>query len=227
MGHELSDDDRLWRDQNVPSVSDDDLKKMIEVMGGNGKDKKEKEKPSTYQQKYSDSQILAEVVIIGKEPCFLVSENGIITPKKEILDGDRIIKPFISEMYINRPYRFESVSQLQQLIEETKDETLDSLYKLIKSIWAKYIDADNFHITICAADTIFTQFQDKIGLTHYLFFVGNTGSGKSNNLTIFHFLAYRNMTSTGLSYQNIYQFLGSGDEGVGTICEDGSLSHVI
>jgi hypothetical protein len=28
------------------------------------------------------------------------------------------------------------------------------------------------------------------------------------------------MTSTGLSYANIYQFLGSGEEGIGTICED-------
>jgi hypothetical protein len=33
---ELSEDDKLWRDQNVPNVSDDDFKKMLEVMGGNG-----------------------------------------------------------------------------------------------------------------------------------------------------------------------------------------------
>jgi hypothetical protein len=193
--------------------------KQVQVERQNKKE--EVDKPTTtYQQKYSDSQILGEAVIIGKDPCFLVSDNGVITPKKEILDGDRIIKPFTSEMYINRPHKFESFSQVEQLIEETKNQTLDNLYTLIKSIWKKYVDADNFQITICAADTIFTHFQDKIGLTHYLFFVGNTGSGKSNNLTIFQFLAYRNMTSTGLSYANIFQFLGSGDEGVGTICED-------
>ena len=84
----------------------------------------------------------------------------------------------------------------------------------------EYIDADDFHISICAADTIFTYSQDKIGLTHYLFFVGAPTAGKSNNLTIFQFLAYRSMTSTEISYQNIYQYLGSQDEGVGTICED-------
>ena len=89
-----------------------------------------------------------------------------------------------------------------------------------KSIWQKYIDADDFHISICAADTIFTYFQDKIGLTHYLFFVGNNSSGKSNNLTILHFLAYRNFTSTDMTAANIYQFLGSEEEGQGTLCED-------
>ena len=94
------------------------------------------------------------------------------------------------------------------------------MYRKVKSIWEKYIDADDFHISICAADTIFTYSQDKIGLTHYLFFVGGNGSGKSNNLTVLHFLAYRNMMSSGMTAANVYQFLGSREEGIGTICED-------
>ena len=45
-----------------------------------------------------------------------------------------------------------------------------------------------FILNMCTADTIYTYFQDKIGLTHYFsFFVGNNASGKSNNLTVFHF----------------------------------------
>ncbi len=213
--------------KTYPILHSKTLKNYQCIGNGNGEakpeektDKKEKGAPVTYLQKYSDNQILAEAVMIGKEPCFLVSENGIITPKKQILDGDRIIQPFVSEMYINRPYTFKSVSEVQQYIEETKNRTLDSFYKSVKIVWKKYVDADDFHVSICAADTIFTYFQDKIGLTHYLFFVGNAGSGKSNNLTVFQFLAYRNMTSTGLSHANIYQYLGSGDEGLGTICED-------
>ena len=73
-----------------------------------------------------------------------------------------------------------------EYIKRAKDENLDTLYRTVKSIWKKYIDADDFHVSICAADTIFTYFQDIIGLTHYLFFVGNNGSGKSNNLDVFH-----------------------------------------
>ena len=45
---ELNEDDRLWRDQNVPRVSDDDFKKIKEVLdgngNGNGKDNGEEEK---------------------------------------------------------------------------------------------------------------------------------------------------------------------------------------
>jgi hypothetical protein len=121
---------------------------------------------------------------------------------------------------MNKPYSFDSNEQVQEYIEKAKNETFDTLYSKVKQIWKKYIDADDFHITICSADTIFTYFQDRIGLTHYLFFVGSGTSGKSNNLTVFQCLGCRNMTSTGLSYANIYQFLGSGEEGIGTICED-------
>ena len=66
-----------------------------------------------------------------------------------------------------------------------------------------------------------SYFQEKIGLTHYLFFTGGNNSGKSNNLTKIHYTAYRNMMSTDITAPNIYQFLGSReDEGHGTICED-------
>ena len=83
-----------------------------------------------------------------------------------------------------------------------------------------FAERDDNHISICAADTIFTYFQDKIGLTHYLYFVGGNTSGKSNNLTVLHFLAYRNMTDSGMTAANVYTYLGSGEEGLGTICED-------
>jgi len=57
-------------------------------------------------------------------------------------------------------------------------------------------------------------------MTHYLFFVGGPGSGKSNNLEVFHFLAYRNMTSAGITPATLYRFYGGREEGIGTICED-------
>lgn len=57
-------------------------------------------------------------------------------------------------------------------------------------------------------------------MTHYLFFVGNNSSGKSNNLLVLKHLAYRNFLSTEMTAANIYTFLGSGEEGQGTLCED-------
>ena len=106
------------------------------------------------------------------------------------------------------------------MIQEARSETLDNLYKKVKTIWTKDIDADHFHISISAADTIFTYYQDKMGLTHYLFFVGGNDSGKSNNLFVLKYLAYRNFTSTGMTVANIYQFLGNGEEGQGLFCYD-------
>ena len=110
--------------------------------------------------------------------------------------------------------------EFDEFVKKTKDESLDNRYRKVKSIWKKYVDADDFHISICAADTIFTYFQDKIGLTHYLFFVGDNSSDKSNNVTVLHYIAYRNMMSSGMTAPNVYQFLGSDEEGIGTICED-------
>jgi hypothetical protein len=112
------------------------------------------------------------------------------------------------------------MQDFEACIEKARGETLDSLYRKEKAIWLKYIDADDFHISICAADTIFTYYQDRMGLTHYLFFIGGNNCGKSNNLLVLKYLAYRNFTSTDMTAANIYQFLGSGEEGQGTLCED-------
>jgi len=173
-----------------------------------------------YIQKYSWDGILAEAVLIDNVPYFLVSNKGEISIETELNTPSGIMKPLEANSYLNRPYSFNSKKQVQECIERTKNESLDTLFKKVKSIWSKYIDADNFHLSICAADTIFTFFQDRMGLIHYLFFVGNNGSGKSNNLKVFQILAYRNMTSTDITPANIYQFLGSDEEGIGTICED-------
>jgi hypothetical protein len=186
---------------------------------------KKKPKPMEYIQKISNivgypDYKLVESILINGISHFLISNGSNITIQRSIELDNKILKPFESNSYLNKAYSFSSKEEVQEYIQRAKSETFDTLYDKVKTVWKKYIETDDFHLTICAADTIFTYFQDKIGLTHYLFFVGGPGSGKSNNLTVFQYLAYRNMTSTGLSYANIYQFLGSGEEGMGTICED-------
>jgi hypothetical protein len=53
-------------------------------------------------------------------------------------------------------------------------------------------------------------------MTHYLLFVGDNDTGKSNNLTVFQYLAYRPLFDTSITPANIYQFLGSIEEGQGS-----------
>jgi hypothetical protein len=192
------------------------------------KDGEEKDKKTNYIQKHHDGDLLAEAIIIGRKPYFAVAAPKVGNPDQVSItlqdsiqvDENTILRPLELTSYINKPYIFKSEQEFFELVENTRNKNLDSLYRKVKSIWEKYVDADDFHISICAADTIFTYFQDKIGLTHYLFFVGGNGSGKSNNLTVLHFVAYRNMMSSGMTAANIYQFLGSREEGTGTICED-------
>jgi hypothetical protein len=63
--------------------------------------------------------------------------------------------------YINIPYEFESEAHLRECIDKAKQETLNSLFTSNKAIWRKYVDGDDFHISIVALDEIYRQFRRK------------------------------------------------------------------
>ena len=73
---------------------------------------------------------------------------------------------------------------------------------------------------MCTADTIFTYHQDKLGTTHYDYFVGENDSGKTNNLHVANRLLYRNIFTVDVTAPNLSQFLGSDRDGACTIGED-------
>lgn len=98
--------------------------------------------------------------------------------------------------YLSKEYSFESEDEIKYYIQRASKETFDSLYLEVKSIWKKYIDADDSHISLCAGDTIFTYFQDKLGMTHYLLFVRDNDTGKSSDLTVYQYLSYRPLFDT-------------------------------
>ena len=163
---------------------------------------------------------LAEAVIVNGLPFFLNVKDfraelveRIETPTASLLPPDKTA-------YLNKGYEFTSLADIQDYINRARDESFDSLYQRVKDIYAKYIDADNDHLTICAADTIFTYFQDKIEQTHYLMFVGDNGTGKSNNRVVFQYLGYRPLFDTSITPANIYSYLGSVEEGQGIVLED-------
>jgi len=182
---------------------------------GKGQVKKQQQQKENkniiYLQKYYSARdrLLAEAALIGGKPYYLISRAANpfhieIANSIDLSETDMLRPPEVSG-YINMPYRFDSEAHLRECIEKAKQEQLDSLYRK----------------NISAADEIYSYLQEKIGLTHYLFFTGGNNSGKSNNLTKIHLTAYRNMMSTDMTAANIYQFLGSReDEGHGTICED-------
>ena len=60
--------------------------------------------------------------------------------------------------------------------------------------------------------------------THYIYAVGETGSGKSTLTLHFKNLGYRCLYGANIPYANIYNFLGKDEEGAGTIAEDEAQS---
>jgi len=182
-------------------------------------DKKKEKK--YYVQKYTTGISPAESILIdGTKPMFLQIIDGKAVLSEKIPLSNIDLYPLEVVSYLNKEYSFSSEEEINRYIERAKEESLDSIYNAVKSIWRKYVDADDFHIVICAADTIFTYFQDKLGMTHYLLFVGDNNVGKTNNLTVFQQLAYRALCDVSITPANIYRFLGSVEEGQGIILED-------
>src|SRR3954471_16852364 len=171
--------------------------------------------------KYSKNIPLAEAILVDDHPFFLQIQNGkpILSESIQINDQLLIVPPDKSS-YLSEEYVFSSKEEVEQYKSRAENEPLGSLFKKAKNIWKKYFDIDNETLTLCSADTIFTYFQDKLGMTHYLLFVGDNNTGKSNALRIFNHLGYRPLFDVNITPANIYNFLGQFEEGQGIILED-------
>ena len=201
-------------------MSYDDNLKGKKSPAYNNTDKEQNKRDEYKIYKYSQGIPLTEAILIKNVPYFLQIINGkpILSPKIEL--EDIILTPLDRTSYLSKEYSFSSIEEINDYIKRAKNETLETLYKKVKSIWQKYIDADEDFIALCSADTIFTYFQDKLGMTHYLLFVGDNDTGKSNVLLVFYYLGYRSLFDTSITPANIYNFLNSVEEGQGIILED-------
>jgi hypothetical protein len=177
----------------------------------------------SYVPRYSSNELLAEAVLIAGQPRFLVTtrDSGYaISIESSIKLDDKTLMPLRKESYQSKPYAFTSETKVGEFIDEASQLNLSQLYTRVKSLSQLFIDAENNHLSILAADITYTYYQDRLGLTHYLFFIGKPSSGKSNNLTMTNLLGYRNFMSTDMTAANIYQFLGTHEAGIGTLWID-------
>lgn len=177
----------------------------------------------TFVIRYSSNDLLAEAILIAGQPKFLVVKRnggGSISIESSINMGDKTLKPLRKESYLSKSYSFSSEKEIHGYEDETGHLSLSDLYAKVKSLCQLVIVADNNHISLLTADITYTHYQDRLGLTHYLFFIGKPGSGKSNNLTLIKLLGYRTFMSTDMTPANVYQFLGSQEEAIGTLCID-------
>ncbi|MGD1838270.1 MAG: hypothetical protein ACPKPY_09485 [Nitrososphaeraceae archaeon] len=204
----------------------------VEKYNGNSKQKnssdlekkEEKRKSEILAYKYSKygQDLLHEAVIINGIPFFVKYNKYFDTVEiiENIEENTRILRPAERQEYPYRPYEFKSKDELEQFIKEAKNITLDKLYSRSKSIFSKYVDQDSHIITLLAADSIWTYFQDLFPTTHYTEFIGTNDVGKSSIGYTFEYTGYRVVKGTAISGANYYRVLGNDEPGQCVIVED-------
>jgi hypothetical protein len=163
--------------------------------------------------------MFVESVFVDGEPAFLVKhkESNEILVQKEIKYQDKIFRPLQGHEYGYRPYKLTSgeIDQLNSEIIST-DRIINSLMKMVK--W--YVAAPLRDHVLITGEVLLTYCQDWISTVHFPYFVGETESGKSTVLHLGKHLAYRCVVSEDWPHADVYNFLGTSEEGTGTICED-------
>jgi hypothetical protein len=192
-----------------------------------------------YIQKYHNAvegNELYEAVLVGKDAYFVsIDRDGEVNKEGHDVRsrltnsfsipnalGNSIIEilPRENLTYLSKPYQFESQKEIDEYLEKTSKLTLDQIYQDVKTVVKKYIAASDTHHTILAGDIVFTYFQDIFGQTHYLYFYGDNGTGKTINLQLLSVLAYRAMYDVDITAANIFTYYGTIEEGQGVILED-------
>jgi hypothetical protein len=169
---------------------------------------------------------LAEAVIIKGEPMFAVTINGgnDVTFFKELETVDMILRPPGKQEYPpESAIEFQSEGQLREFVSDAIEyETLYTLYKDVKKFYTKeyFVDTEPKNSTLLALFTMTSYFQDKFSTVHYIWNVGDNGSGKNSVIIIYSWLGYRVFYVSGASGANIREYLGTVEEGQGTIAED-------
>jgi len=160
-----------------------------------------------------------ESILFEDRPAFLVYETRLkkFVTVFRIEYGNKIFRPLEKHECGYMPYELtrEDVEYLNSHVI-----SLDVIFKDVFTEVQRYVAAPLRDQVLITGEVILTYCQEWIDTVHFPFFVGETESGKTTALYVGKALAYRCMVSASLSHANIYNFLGTDEEGVGTICED-------
>jgi len=185
--------------------------------------KQKSSKPSKKNQKTKVKGIIGKIfvesILLNGKPYFLCydKQTGTVIPKDTIEYDDVHYIPLASEEYGYVPYSF-SDEELDELITEntSKEKILDSLKDFID----ESINANENIKHLILGDLFLTYCQERITTTHFLYFVGETESGKSSALHLFKILGYRCLYGVDIPVADVYNFLGLDEEATGIIAED-------
>lgn len=160
-----------------------------------------------------------ESIEVDGYPSFLCydKDSTEIYTQNKIEYNDFVYLPFETSDSGYDVYSF-SEQEIEKLIHTNI--TTESLLDQLKTVVDTYIDAEPLTKCLIQIDLLLTYCQEWIKTTHFPFFVGETESGKSTALHLFKIMAYRCLYGVNIPPANIYRFLGTEEEGTGTIAED-------
>jgi len=181
--------------------------------------KKEHNKKTVLKIKGWIGSKYVESVLVDCRPGFLVwnTKLRIFSVQYRIELPDKILRPLDVNEYGYFPYCFtsEEIESLNSIV-ISKEEIIEEVLNEVR----QYIAVSMRDHILITGEILLTYCLEHIDTLHFPYFVGETESGKSTCLYLGKWLAYRCMMSHNLSLANIYNFLGTDEEGTGTICED-------
>lgn len=221
-------EDKLTEIDNlIRYLSDEWRKQEEEKSASSNKDANSNTEKPYYIHKYSKGIPLVEAVIVAGQPRFIQMKEGSdldFDLLSELPMGNRLLKPRDIHSYLCEPYVFEFKEKIRDYLKlaskKSTNLNFDQIFKLVKTIFMKYVVLEDHYITLLAADVIYSYFQDLFGTTHYVICIGDNGSGKNSILMTFASLGYRVLLATSVSAANVFTFLGTIEECQGTIAED-------
>lgn len=198
------------RHECMPMLSQNKINKTL----SNNKEKKRITKVKGTVEDY-----FVESIIVDSRPCFLCIHKP--TQKLVLLTSiktsEYIARPLEPHECGYFPYTF-TKEEINNLISDElpKDDLLDEIKRQID----RFINVREIDKHLILGDIFLSYCQEWINTIHYPFFVGETESGKSSCLHLFKRTGYRCLYSDGIPNADIYNFLGTDEEGAGIIAED-------
>lgn len=164
-------------------------------------------------------QFFVESILVDNKPTFLCynfDNNRCLIKDSLSIEGIVFVPIDDSDCgYI--PYRY-TEAEIQELL-GTKLDKQQILGEILEQI-SLFLVLEDYNKCLVLGDILLSYFQDKINTTHYLFFVGENESGKSSGLHLFRWLGYRCLYGEDIPLADVYNFLGTDEEGAGMIAED-------
>ncbi|MBI1828785.1 MAG: hypothetical protein HY222_06230 [Thaumarchaeota archaeon] len=203
LGHEIIDDNR----------------DAIQTLHDAVKNIKTKEPKIIKKVKGFVGDCFVESILVDSKPTFLCMHKP--TGKLVLLDsidaGDYIAKPLEPRECGYFPYSF-TKDEIGRLMSTklSKEDLLDE----IELQTDNFISVREIDKHLILGDLFLSYCQDWVNTLHYPFFVGETESGKSSCLHLFKRIGYRCLYGEDIPNADIYNFLGTEEEGAGIIAED-------